>query len=83
MRARSASGLLPLGQVEVRADDADDRSAGFAADGKAARQHVDVVAVLVAQAELALVGRRAARDAVVHFLRARACRPDAAAVPTR
>ena len=54
------------------ADDADDRSAGLAADRKAAREHVDVVTVLVAEAELGLVGRSlAARDAVVRPSRAR------------
>ena len=57
-------GALALGQIEVGADDADDGAAGLAADGEAARQHVDVVAVLVAQAELAFVdaARRARRS---------------------
>ena len=54
-------GPLPLGEIEVRADDADDRSARVAADRKSARQHLDVVAVLVAQAELRL--RRSTRRA--------------------
>ena len=64
-------GLLPLGEIEVRADDAHDRAAGLAADRKPAREHVDVVAVLVPQAELALVGRRPARDALVELVGAR------------
>ncbi len=55
--AQRRFGALALGDVEVRADDADDRAAGLAADRKAAREHVDVVTVLVAQAELAFVGR--------------------------
>ena len=59
-------GPLPLGEIEVRADDADDRSARLAADRIAARQHVHVVAVLVAQAELRLRrSRRPARHALV------------------
>ena len=61
--------LAALGEVEVRADDAHDRSAGFAPDRVAARQDLDVVAVLVAEPELALVRERAARDAVVDLLR--------------
>ncbi len=61
--------LTALGEVEVRADDAHDRSAGFAPDRVAAREDLDVVAVLVAEPELALVGARAARDAVVDLLR--------------
>ena len=59
--ALGALGPFPLREVEVGADDADDRAARSAADRKSAREHLDVVAVLVAQAELAFVGRRAAR----------------------
>ena len=55
---------LALGDVEVRADDADDRSAGLAAHRKAARQDMDEMTVLVAKAELSLVGPRAARQAL-------------------
>ena len=58
--------LLALGEVEVRADDAHDRSAGFAAYGKSAREHVDVVAVLVPQPELQLVRPVAVGVVVVH-----------------
>ena len=43
------------------ADDAHDRSARLAPDREAAREHVDVVAVLVPQPELAFVGALAAR----------------------
>ena len=63
--------LPPFRQVEVRADDAHDRSARFAAHRISARQDLDVVTVLVQQAELAFVGERAATDAVVELLRAR------------
>ena len=76
-------GLLALGEIEVGADDADDRTAGLAADRKTARQHVDVVAVLVPEAELALVGRFAARDALVDVAARAAGRRDAAGVPRR
>ena len=61
--------LTALGEVEVRADDAHDRSAGLAPDRVAAREDLDVVAVLVPEPELALVGARTARDAVVDLLR--------------
>ncbi len=63
--------LPAFGEVEVRADDAHDRSAGLAPDRVSAREDLDVVAVLVAEPELALVGARAARDALVDFLRPR------------
>ena len=55
----------------MRADDAHDGSARLASHGKAARQDVDVVAVLVPEPELALVDRIAALDAFVQQARAR------------
>ena len=61
--------VAPFGQVEVRADDADDRPGRVAANGKAARQHMHVVAVFVPEAELRLVGLLALRDAVVGAVR--------------
>ena len=66
--AQHLLGLLPFGQIEVRADDANHRSARLAANRKAAREHVDVAAVLVPQPELRLVGRLAARHAVVRLV---------------
>ena len=59
--AQRRFGALTLGEIEMGADDADDRPAGIAADRKAAREHMDVVTVLVPQAELSFVGRRAPR----------------------
>ena len=50
---------LAVRDVEVHAHDSDHGSVGLVADGKAARQHMDEMAVLVAQAELAFVGLRA------------------------
>ena len=64
-------GLPALGEVEVGADDAHDRPAGLAPDRIAAREDLDVVAVLVEEPELALVRVRAARDALVDLLRPR------------
>ena len=65
VRAPFGAAALPssacFGQVEVGADDAHDRTARLAADRKAAREHVDVVAVLVPQPKLPFVGRLAAR----------------------
>ena len=61
-------GQLPLGQVEVGADDADDWSAGPAPDRIAAREHMDVMAILVPQPELGFEGRLAARDAVLRLV---------------
>ena len=46
--------LLPLREIEVRADDADHGPAGSAAHRKPARQHVDVVPVLVLAAGIRL-----------------------------
>ena len=66
--AQRRLGQLPLGQIEVGADDADDRSAGPAPDRIPAREHVDVVAVLVAQPELGFEGRLAARHAVLRLV---------------
>ena len=63
--------LLPLGQIEVRADDSDDRTAGLAPDRKPARQDVNVMTVLVPEAEFGLVGRLAARHALVRLVRDR------------
>ena len=51
-------GPFPLGEIEMRPDDSHDRSARLAADRIPAREDVDVVTVLVAQAELPFVGRR-------------------------
>ena len=62
-------GLPAFRQVEVGADDAHDRTAGLAPDRVTAREHLDVVAVLVAEPELALIRACAARDAVVDLLR--------------
>ena len=61
-------GLLPFGQIEVRADDPDHRSAWRAANRKTSREYVHVSAVLVPQPELRLVGRLAARHAVVRLV---------------
>ena len=58
-------------QVEVGADDAHDRAAGFPAHWEAAREDVDVVAVLVAQPELYLRRSCAPRgETLVEALRA-------------
>src|SRR4029078_13189257 len=54
---------------EMGSDDAHDRSA-FAADGKAAAEHVDVVPVLVAEADFAFVRALAAPRAFVELTRA-------------
>src|SRR5205085_664132 len=53
---------FPFGQVEMRADDADNRPAGPAPHRKSTREYVDVVTVLVAQAELSFVALHAAYD---------------------
>src|SRR5271157_2596889 len=42
---------LALGEIGVRPHDADDRAIRFAPDGESARENVDVMAILVAQAE--------------------------------
>ena len=63
-------GELALGEVEMRAHDAHDGSARFVANRKSTREHMNVAAVLVPQAEFSFVGRRAAHDALVDFLRA-------------
>ena len=62
-------GLPAFRQVEVGADDAHDRTAGLAPDRVPAREHLDVVAILVAEPELALICACAARDALADILR--------------
>ena len=64
-------GPLPLGEIEVGADDAHDRSARLAANRKAAREHVHVVTILVPEAKLTFVGLRSASDALVQLIGAR------------
>ena len=59
---------LPLGDVEVGAHDPHDRSC-LPADRKPAREHVDVVAILVAQPEFANVRPFAAPRALGQFRR--------------
>src|SRR5262249_30975397 len=49
-------GPFPLGQIEVSTDNAHRWTARLATDRKAAREHVNVVPLLVAQPELSLVG---------------------------
>ena len=68
--AQRRLGALALGQIEMRADNAHHRSAGFAADRQTARQDVHVVAVLVTQTELGLIRPLAARDRGVERARA-------------
>ena len=51
--------FLPRRQIEVCADDAHDRTARGSSDGKAAREDVDVLTVLVAKPELSFVDLRA------------------------
>ena len=58
---------FPLGQIEVGADDADDGSAGPAPDRIPAGEHMDVVAILVAEPELGFERRLTARDAVLRL----------------
>ena len=60
-------GQFPLGQIEVGADDADDRAAGPAPDRIPAGEHMDVVAILVAEPELGFEGGLTARDAVLRL----------------
>ena len=60
--------LLPFGEVEMCAHDPHDRSCRFAADRQAAREHMDVVAVLVPQAKLPLVDGLPALDALVRLV---------------
>src|SRR5205807_3333480 len=67
-----ALGALPLGEVEMRSDDADDRAAWLAANRKPAREDMYVSAVLVPQPELRLVHALAARDAIVRLVGAHA-----------
>ncbi len=67
--AQRLFGSFPFGDVEVRADDAHDRSARFSTDRKAAREHVNEVTVLVAKTELAFVGLRALRQGLVQLAR--------------
>ena len=70
--AERGLGALLIGEIEMRADDAHDRSARLATHWETSREHVDVVAVLVPQPELGLVGRSlAAGDAVVRLVGAR------------
>ena len=69
--AQQLLGLFALGQIEMGADDAHHRSARLAPNRKAAREHVDVAAVLVPQPKLRLVGRLAAGHAVVRLVGAR------------
>ena len=69
--AQRRLGALALGQVEVRADDAHDGPAGLAPDRQTARQHVDVVAVLVPQTELGFIGRSPLATAAFSVARAR------------
>ena len=81
--AQRRFGPLPLGDIEVRADDAHDRAAGLAADRIAAREDVNEVAVLVAQPELALVGVAPPRTTFSCARSRGARRRGAAAVPRR
>ena len=64
-------GALSFGQVEVGADDSHDRPAWLAANGKASREHMNVVPILVAKTKLAFVGPHAAGQALVELTRAR------------
>jgi hypothetical protein len=74
--AERGLGALLIGEIEMRAHDAHDRSARLAPHRETTREHVDVVAVLVPQPELGLVGRSlAAGDAVVRPDRRAADRP--------
>ena len=62
-------GALPFGDIEVSADDANDRAIGLEADRKSARQHVDVMPQFVAKPKLALVSRAAACEPVIQLPR--------------
>ena len=63
-------GALARGEIEVGSDDPHDGTTQFAANGISTRENVDVVAVLVAQTELALVRGRTALDRFVQLFRA-------------
>ncbi len=55
----------------MRSDDADGGTAGLAANGKTAREDVNVVTVFVSETEFSFVGPCPARDALVEAIRQR------------
>ena len=60
----------PLRQIEMGADDSDDRSVGSRAEPDTRARGPDVVPVFVAQTEFPFVGLDRPRDALVHLPRA-------------